>query len=109
MPAMRESAVNVSRVIAVGLGSALLIALVGAPAQAAPAERAQAKCVSKAEYGAIHKGQSKAKVHQIVQNQKPYSSTVKVETYEACDGSPVYVRYQGSTVTSKSKGLVSVS
>lgn len=115
MLAMKESAVKVSRVIAVGLGSAALIASAGGPATASPAERAQAKCVSKAEYKAIQKGQGKAKVHQIVQNQK-YSGDSTEEMYGTCGWtmnnlavSAITVRYKGGKVSGKSLVTGSVS
>ena len=82
---------------------------------ASPAERAQAKCVSKAEYKAIQKGQGKAKVHQIVQNQK-YSGDATEEVYGTCGWtmnnlavSAITVRYKGGKVSGKSLVTGSVS
>jgi len=97
--------VRVSRVIAVGLGSVALTATAGAPA--AVAERAQAKCVSKVEYQAIHQGQSKARVHQIVQNQTS-SAAGGQERYTSCGWtmnnlavSGIAVVYRGGKVSRK--------
>ncbi|MGA9747186.1 MAG: hypothetical protein WBQ50_07010 [Nocardioides sp.] len=102
---------RVSRVIAVGLSSALVAV---APALTIPPVQAQAKCVSKAEYKAIHKGQSRAKVHRIVQHQAGGGGSS--ETYSTCGWtmhglaiSWIYVEYTRGKVSGKSAFSGSVS
>jgi hypothetical protein len=82
---------------------------VGTPVQAASSDRTVAapKCVSSAEFKAVKKGMSRAKVHEIFQNQKP-TSTGAEEGYAECQGAlpfpeHIVIYYKSGVVTRKAR------